>query len=449
MFRKIRRYLKDPYYSFGYDMFKKCPHLMPDKYYLSVLWKMEMGYELDWKHPKTFNEKLQWLKLYDRKPGYTLMVDKYRVKQWVADKIGEQYVIPTLGVYDSVDEIELDKLPDRFVLKCNHDSGSIAICKDKSLFDLDTAKRKLGAAMKNNFYWEAREWPYKKVDRVVFAEEYVEDASMIDECSLSDNVMNDFDAPKKIIQVSFDRFSWHKKSLYGTAWNYIESRIIAPINESVNKLGLLNEMLAEVKRIGTCFPIVKTECFFIERRIYFCEITLCQERGCDEFDPQSLGFEIDDWVKVDNIKRFDVGWVNATKGFVLYLHSKSRIPEFIGLKDYKFFCFGGEPKIFYIANDRSEFPTMDFFDMNYQKLPLYTKDPPAFVSPKRPEKFEEMKQLAAILSEGIPQVRVDFYESRGNILFGEMTFFHAGGFSEVHPKEWNLKMGDWIKLPTD
>ena len=132
MFGKVKRYVQDPYFALGYDMIKKCPHLMSDKFYLSVLWKMIMGYELDWEHPKTFNEKLQWLKLHDRNPLYTTLVDKYRVKQWVADKIGEQYVIPTLAVYNSVDEIDLDELPDQFVLKCNHDSGSVVICRDKS-----------------------------------------------------------------------------------------------------------------------------------------------------------------------------------------------------------------------------------------------------------------------------------------------------------------------------
>ena len=159
MFKKLKRYVQDPYYALGYDMIKKCPHLMSDKFYLSVLWKMKMGYKLDWKHPKTFNEKLQWLKLYDRNPLYTTLVDKYRVKQWVADKIGEQYVIPTLAVYNSVDEIDLDKLPNQFVLKCNHDSGSVVICRDKPSFDLEAARRKLGVALRKNFYWEAREWP--------------------------------------------------------------------------------------------------------------------------------------------------------------------------------------------------------------------------------------------------------------------------------------------------
>ena len=136
-----------------------------------------MGFNLDLRHPRSFNEKLQFLKIYDKNPLYTTLVDKYLVKQWVAEKIGAQYVIPTLGVYDSVDSIDLDALPNQFVLKCNHDSGSYVICKDKSSFDFQAAKKKLDAALKTNYYWETREWPYKKVKPRIIAEEYKEDAS--------------------------------------------------------------------------------------------------------------------------------------------------------------------------------------------------------------------------------------------------------------------------------
>ena len=132
MFNKLKRYCKDPYYALGSDMIKRHPKMMSDKYYIKVLWKMVMGYELDLKHPKTFNEKLQWLKLYDRKALYTRLVDKIEVKQWAAEKIGVDYIVPTLAVYESVEDIDLDKLPDQFVLKCNHDSGSVIICQERS-----------------------------------------------------------------------------------------------------------------------------------------------------------------------------------------------------------------------------------------------------------------------------------------------------------------------------
>ena len=310
MLSKVKRYLSNPYYALGYDLIKDHPNWMSDKYFLSVLWKMLMGYELNWKNPKTFNEKLQWLKLYDRNPLYTLLVDKYRVKQWVSEKIGDKYVIPTLSVYDSVDDINLDSLPDKFVLKCNHDSGSVVICRDKTCFDFEYAKRKLAAGLKQNFYWNAREWPYKNVKRCIFAEEFIEDSPM-----------------------------------------------------------------KEMRECG---------------------------------------------------------------------HG---LTSFVGLKDYKWFCFSGEPQIMYISNDRSETPTTNVYDMDFNPLPLFIKDPPAAISPGKPARFDKMKAFAAILSEGIPQVRVDFYDNDNDILFGEMTFFHDGGFSAVHPDDWNLKLGDMILLP--
>ena len=158
----------------GEDLIGRHPDWLPDKLYLSVIWKMLMGYELDWNNPRTFNEKLQWLKVHDHNPLYTTLVDKYRVKQWVADRIGQEYVIPTLAVFASADDINPDTLPEQFVLKCNHDSGSILICRDKSTFDMDAAKTKLAKGLERNFYREAREWAYKNVPRLVFAEKYME-----------------------------------------------------------------------------------------------------------------------------------------------------------------------------------------------------------------------------------------------------------------------------------
>ena len=131
--------------------------LIPDKLYLKIMYKRIMGKKLNLKNPQTFNEKLQWLKLYDRKPIYTTMVDKYEVKQFVANIIGEEYIIPTLGVWNSFDDIDFDSLPDRFVLKTTHDSGGVVICSDKRKLDLDTARKKLTKSLKNNFYYQGRE----------------------------------------------------------------------------------------------------------------------------------------------------------------------------------------------------------------------------------------------------------------------------------------------------
>lgn len=449
MFNKAKRYIRDPYYSLGYDMIKKCPNLMPDKYYVSVLWKMVMGYKLDWKHLKTFNEKLQWLKLYDHNPQYTTLVDKYRVKQWVADKIGEQYVIPTLAVYRSVDEIDLDKLPEQFVLKCNHDSGSVAICRDKSSFDLDAAKAKLDKGLKHNFYWDAREWPYKNVKRCVFSEQFMKDSTMDD--NLTDRKLSALDIEPKIIQVDFSLFKWHKYKLYGSHWSYIETQI-QHLNQPDDEIDLqraLEEMQGLCRKLGEHFGQVGVDFYLINDKVYFAEMTVHHDCGWDCFGSEEFGLQFVDYIELPGNKRFERGGIFVNNHFVVYLHSESTIPSFVGLKDYKWFCFSGEPKVMYIANDRAEFPTMNFYNMDFEPLPLYTKDPPAFDNPPKPKRFEEMESLASKLSSGIPQVRVDFYENDTGLFFGEMTLYHGGGLSEVHPKEWNIKMGDWIKLPMD
>lgn len=448
MLSKVKRYVKDPYYSVGYNLINKCPHLMSDKYYLSVLWKMIMGYELDWEHPKTFNEKLQWLKLHDRNPLYTTLVDKYRVKQWVADKIGEQYVIPTLAVYNSVDEIDLDKLPNQFVLKCNHDSGSVVICRDKTSFDLEAAKTKLGNALKNNFYWEAREWPYKNVKRCVFAEQFMKDATM-DDGSPDSQVML-FEGLPKVIDTDFSLFEWHKQKLYGVHWNLIEKEIKSRLCQNGYDFHAnLKDAFNLFEKMREDMSVIRSEWYAMDNKLLFVDVAISRNVELGHVDIQKFGIEMDACVKLPVSERFDVGWLIVVDGFVFYLHHESSIPSFVGLKDYKWFCFNGEPKVMYIANDRAEFPTMNFYNMDFEPLPLYTKDPPAYDNPPKPKRFEEMKSLSSKLSIGIPQVRVDFYENDTALYFGEMTFFHGGGLSEIHPKEWNVKMGDWIKLPID
>lgn len=273
---------------------------LSDEKYLKKLFRISMGRNLNLREPKTYNEKLQWLKLYDRKPIYTTMVDKYAVKEYVAEKIGEEYIIKTIGVYDKFEEIDFEKLPNKFVMKCTHDSGGLVICRDKSKLDVEKAKKKIKKSLKRNYYLHGREWPYKDVKPRIIIEEYMEDKET-------------------------------------------------------------------------------------------------QE-----------------------------------------------------LRDYKFFCFDGEVKALFIATDRAnekEETKFDFFDAEFKHLPFTNGHPNAKEEPKKPEKFEEMKKLAAELSKGIPQVRVDFYEVNGKIYFGELTFSHWGGMKPFEPEEWDYTFGSWIKLP--
>ena len=143
---------------------------MGDEKYIKLVWKMKMDYPLDLKNPKTFNEKMQWLKLNDRKKIYNSMVDKYEVKKIVGEKIGTEHVIPTFAVWNSIDDIDLSVLPNKFVLKCTHDSGGLVICRDKSKLNVQDAKEKLNKSLKNNYYNIGREWPYKNVTPRILAE---------------------------------------------------------------------------------------------------------------------------------------------------------------------------------------------------------------------------------------------------------------------------------------
>ncbi|MBQ6062960.1 MAG: glycosyl transferase [Prevotella sp.] len=293
---KIKKYILD---ILEWKEYYKRHFVNPEKY-IPRLFYSRAGYTLNLDNPQTFNEKLQWLKLYDHNPLYTTLVDKYEVKKYVADKIGNQYIIPTLEVWDDVDDIDFNKLPNQFVLKCTHDSGGLVICKDKSNFKTNKAKKVLRKSLGRNFYYMGFEWPYKNVKPRIIAEKYMEDT--------------------------------------------------------------------------------KTK----------------------------------------------------------------------ELRDYKFFCFNGEVKALFIATERQkegEDVKFDFFDEDFNHLPFKQGHENATVLPQKPLCFDQMKKFAAILSDGIPQVRVDFYEVDGHIYFGEMTFFHHGGWTKFDPEEWDTIFGKWVTLP--
>lgn len=271
---------------------------LPDKLYLQLYYFPRFKRLCDFKNPETYNEKLNWLKINDRRAEYIKLVDKYEVKEYVAGIIGEEYIIPTLGVWDSFDEIDFDKLPEQFVLKVTHDSEGLVICTDKSKLDKAAAKEKIEAALKFNFYYIGREWPYKSVKPRIIAEKYMED--------------------------------------------HIDGE----------------------------------------------------------------------------------------------------------LRDYKFFCFDGEPKAMFVASGRSVGATkFDYFDLDFNRLDIKQHYPNTAGEVRKPDTFDKMIELARVLSKGMPHVRVDFYEVDGKLYFGELTFYHFSGFMPFEPPEWDKTFGDWIKLP--
>ena len=300
LYNKIVETLKNPWKLFYLAAAQGHFTRMPDNQYLKCMFRARMGRKLDLDNPQTFNEKLQWLKLHDRRPEYTIMVDKYKVRDYIADKLGEEYLIPLLGVWDDPDEIDFDALPDQFVLKCNHNSGlGMCICKDKSKLDVQKVKEELRKGLKQDYYLTGREWPYKNVPRKIICEKYMVDES---------------------------------------------------------------------------------------------------------------GYE---------------------------------------LKDYKFYCFNGKVRLVMINSDRmsNEKTKADYFDEDFTHLNFTWGYENAKVTPQKPNNFENMKILAEKLANGIPQVRVDFYQTPAGIYFGEMTFFDGSGFDRFNPEEWDYRIGSMFKLP--
>ena len=296
---KILSLIKEPWKIVTISKLNAAKKIMPDELYIRCMYRSVFGEKLNLENPVSFNEKLQWLKLHDRKPIYTTMVDKYEAKKYVASIIGEEYIIPTLGVWNHFDEIDFDSLPDQFVLKCTHDSAGIIIVRDKDSFDREAAKKKLEACLKQNFYYSGREWPYKNVKPRIIAEKYMED---------------------------------------------------------------------------------------------------------------------------------------------------TKIQE---LRDYKFFCFGGEVKCFKIDYDRFISHKANYYSPDGEILKIGEEicSPDFSRAITIPPELEKMEELASLLSKNTPFLRVDFYDVDGKIYFGELTFFPASGFGKFIYEQNDTLLGLWLKLP--
>lgn len=282
-------------------LLKKYGGFLSDETYIKLSYRIWMHQHLNLDNPQSFTEKLQWLKLYDHNPLYTKLVDKYEVKKWAAERIGNQYIIPTIGVWNSFESINWDSLPNQFVLKTTFGGGSdgVVICKDKSMASRDKIARIIARSMQTNPYKRLREWPYKDVPRRLIVEQFLEDKSG-------------------------------------------------------------------------------------------------------------------------------------------------------DLADYKFYCFGGEPKVLLLATNRYTSHNFDYFDMDFKKLPIVSamggNNPNLTV--EKPQFFDEMKEIARKLSKNLPHVRVDLYCCNGHVYFGEMTLYDSSGLDNLNSEEWNARFGAWITLPT-
>ena len=273
--------------------------VLTDKIYLKIAYRLAIGKSLNLENPRTFNEKLQWLKLYDRQPKYITMVDKYRVRKYIADIIGEEYLIPLLGVWENAKDIDFDTLPNQFVLKCNHDSGSIIICKDKSQLDKKSIVRKLNKALKNTGYWFGREWPYKNVKPCIIAEKYMIDAESKD---LLDYKIHNFNGVPKVILVCSKRFSEKGvcEDFYSPEWIKLDlKRPNHPTSdEKIDKPDELVEMLKLAKIISSKLPFARTDFYIVNKKLYFGEITLYPAAGFDKFSPEKWDEILGGWIKL-------------------------------------------------------------------------------------------------------------------------------------------------------
>ncbi len=298
MNEKIKKFLKNPLLLFVTLGHGGVFNWMDDERYLKMVYRIQMGKKLNLDPPVTFNEKIQWLKLYDRKPEYTTMVDKYEAKKHVSDLIGEQYIIPTLGVWDHFDEIDFDKLPNQFVLKCTHDSGGLVICRDKEKLDKEKARRTLENCLKHNFFWGMREWPYKDVPRKIIAEAYLVDESGVE---LKDYKIFCFNGKAEYVEVDFNRHIEHKLNPYDFDWNPLNfcDKSKNDYDANIPKPARLEEMRQIAEKLSVNISFLRVDFYSIYDKIYIGELTLYPGSGYIQFDPPSTDLKYGKLLKLD------------------------------------------------------------------------------------------------------------------------------------------------------
>ena len=262
---------------------------MSDQAYLKMRYKIDTGETLNLENPTKFNEKLQWLKLLDHNPQYTKMVDKFEVKEYMKELIGEDFIIPTLGVWDSFDEIDFNMLPNQFVLKSTHDSGGVVICKDKANLDIENARKVINKSLKRNYFYSGREWPYKNVKPRIIAEKYMVDESGYE---LKDYKIFLFSGKAKYIQVDFDRFTDHHRNFYSTDWEYVPFTTLYPTNpdRKIERPQCLSQLLHISEKIAKSLDdpkFLRVDLYVINNSVYFGEVTFYHGSGYEKFYPEA------------------------------------------------------------------------------------------------------------------------------------------------------------------
>ena len=285
-------------------MNKNCFWFLSDKTYVKMLYRLEMGKKLDLTSPRTFNEKLQWLKLYNRKPEYTNMVDKYEVKKYIEKVIGKEYIIPTLGIYDKFDDIDFSKLPNQFVIKCTHDGGSIFICKNKKDFDIESARKKINKKLKMNYYYHEREWPYKNVKPRIIIEKYMEDKN---DKELRDYKFYCFDGYVKALLVATNRQSETEElafDYFDNKYNHLKlTNHWHPNAKTIpHKPKQFEKMVELASKLSKGFPHIRVDFYEVNGEIYFGELTFFDMGGTLKIHPDDWELEWGNLIKLPDKK---------------------------------------------------------------------------------------------------------------------------------------------------
>lgn len=288
--RKLRSIYNDPLLISDKLASRLNKSIISDEKYLKMKFKTKMDGNLNLKNPRTFNEKLQYLKLHDRNPLYTQLVDKYKVREYVSETIGEEYLVPLYGVWDDFEEIDFSKLPNTFVLKTNHDSSGAIICKDKAEFDIKSARKKINHSLKRNYFYAGREWPYKNVKPKIICEKYLEDNSKL---GLKDYKFFCFDGIPEVMFIATGPESDRRIDFYDLDFNPLSvKQAYEKSSVKIEKPEKFEEMIDLSKKLSKNIPHVRVDFYEIEGKIYFGELTLYHFSGMQKYEPEFFDYEL-------------------------------------------------------------------------------------------------------------------------------------------------------------
>lgn len=303
MFKKFIRVIKEPYRIINHIAYKGFLDRLSDEKYIKLMFKNKLGYCPNFEQPATYNEKIQWLKLNDRKEDYINIVDKFEVREYIKNLIGDQYLVPLIGVWESVEEIPFDELPNQFVLKGTHNSGGVIVCLDKKQLDLEDTKKKLAKILKRNYYYQGREWPYKHIKPRIICEKYMgnengrlpEDYKIICFNGEPQNIMVCTGRETGNVRYYFFDFDWNF-----LPYNRVD--VNTPKDFTLPKPKNIDEMKHLAKILSKPYDLSRIDFYEIDGKIYFGEITLYPASGIDI----DITKEIDElWGKQINLQSLE------------------------------------------------------------------------------------------------------------------------------------------------